>query len=127
MPYKKDKHRKKRPHSHATREESSAYVKVRKRKHKEILVEYKGGNCHICKYDKNVGSLDFHHLGTKTFGIGENLAISMKRLKKEVDTTILVCKNCHYEIHAGMHEKIVNEYAQTLSANVRFRIGALDK
>jgi len=114
MPYKKDKQNETRKWSHKTREASSAYVKARKQKHKKELIEYKGGSCYICKYHKNDGSLDFHHLGVKTFGIGENLACGLKRLKREADTTILVCKNCHYEIHAGMHEKIVSEYAQTL-------------
>ena len=33
---------------------------------------------------------------------------SLEKLKKEADNTILVCRNCHAEIHAGMHEKHAN-------------------
>ena len=32
----------------------------------------------------------------------------LEKLKKEADKTVLVCKNCHAEIHAGIHKKYAN-------------------
>lgn len=75
----------------------------RQNEKKAALVKYKGGKCCICGYDKVNSALDFHHVGPKEFGIAKRKDISLEKLKKEVDKTILVCKNCHQEIHAGIH------------------------
>lgn len=71
---------------------------------KKKLVEYKGGKCIICGYDKSIRSLQFHHINPleKDFGISSQLSYSLKRLKKEADKCILVCSNCHCEIHDGL-------------------------
>ena len=68
---------------------------------KEKLVEYKGGKCEICGYDKCITALEFHHLNPeeKKFGIGNNDILSFERNKQEADKCILVCANCHREIH----------------------------
>ena len=83
--------------------DSSNYrnVKNRRNKLKEMLVDYKGGKCEICGYDKCLGALDFHHLNPseKDFTIGQYNKLSFNELKKEVDKCILVCANCHREIH----------------------------
>ena len=78
------------------------YVKDRRRKVKELLVNYKGGKCEICGYDKCLGALDFHHLdpNEKEFSISSsNIYKNIDKLKEEVDKCILVCANCHREIH----------------------------
>ena len=64
------------------------------------LVSYKGGKCEKCGYNKCVRSLEFHHLdpNEKDFTISGK-SWSFERLKKEVDKCILVCSNCHNEIH----------------------------
>ena len=72
---------------------------------KAYLVEYKGGKCCICGYKRCNGALDFHHIGPKEFAISSKRDIGLKKLKKEADNTILVCKNCHAEIHGGIHKK----------------------
>lgn len=67
---------------------------------KQKLVEYKGGECSICGYDKSLRALHFHHVdpNEKDFTISSK-SYSYERLKKEVDKCILVCSNCHCEIH----------------------------
>lgn len=70
---------------------------------KQKLVEYKGGKCKFCGYNKYIGNLTFHHLDPmkKDFSIsGKTMAF--EKLKKEVDKCELVCHNCHGEIHAGL-------------------------
>jgi 5-methylcytosine-specific restriction endonuclease McrA len=71
---------------------------------KRKCVEYKGGKCFVCGYNKFQGSLDFHHVNPKEkdFGIARVASNSFESLKGELDKCILLCKNCHYEVHAGL-------------------------
>jgi hypothetical protein len=72
---------------------------------KNELVEYKGGKCEICEYDKCNKALEFHHLNPKEkdFSISNHSLKDINKLKKEVDKCILVCSNCHREIHDNLH------------------------
>ena len=79
---------------------------------KEKLVEYKGGKCEICGYNKCINALEFHHLdpSEKDFGIANGNAIAFEKAKKEVDKCIMVCSNCHREIHFQQNaEQYANE------------------
>ena len=70
-----------------------------------MAVAYKGGKCVFCGYKKTIAALDFHHVDEKTkdFGLSQRgLTRSWKRIKKELDKCILVCANCHREIHSGV-------------------------
>lgn len=83
----------------------SEAVQKRRDKTKELLVEYKGGKCQICGYDRCINALEFHHLNPneKDFGIAsKGYTRSLEANKKEVDKCILVCSNCHREIHDGL-------------------------
>lgn len=79
------------------------------------LIEYKGGKCEICGYDKDVpNAYDFHHKDRKEkeFGIGSGDAKSFDRMKKESDKCMLLCRNCHAEVHAKeyrLSEKVTLE------------------
>jgi len=68
---------------------------------KEKAIEYKGGKCIICGYNKSNRSLDFHHRdpNEKEFGIGHSKILSWDRVRNELDKCDLLCKNCHGEIH----------------------------
>ncbi len=82
------------------REANKASVIKRRRQNKQILVEYKGGKCERCGYDKCIDALEFHHIdpSTKeTKNLGTTAAI--EKQKAEADKCILVCANCHREIH----------------------------
>jgi hypothetical protein len=70
---------------------------------KEKLVDYKGGKCIVCGYNKYVGNLSFHHLNSqdKDFNISGK-SFSIECLKKEVDKCVLLCHICHGELHAGL-------------------------
>jgi hypothetical protein len=80
-------------------------VAKRRKKIKAMAVQYKGGKCVLCGYDKCVDALDFHHLDPKqkNFGLGlGGLTRSWERVKQEADKCVLICANCHREIHAGV-------------------------
>lgn len=71
---------------------------------KKQCIEYKGGKCCICSYDRCINALEFHHINPKEkdFLISGGTK-SFENLKKELDKCILVCSNCHREIHSGLH------------------------
>ena len=80
-------------------------VAARRRKLKLLVIEYKGGKCIICGYDKYPGAFDLHHIdgSTKEFGLSmEGLTRSWEKTKAEADKCVLVCANCHREIHGGL-------------------------
>lgn len=68
---------------------------------KEKCVEYKGGKCVMCGYDKCYAALDFHHDGDKDPNWAKMRNWSFERRIAELDKCILVCKNCHCELHFG--------------------------
>lgn len=80
-------------------------VSERRRKLKQMAIEYGGGQCQICGYKKCVRALSFHHKdpNEKDFGLSaRGLTRSWEKTKVELDKCILVCANCHAEIHAGI-------------------------
>lgn len=65
-------------------------------------LEYKGKKCNICGYDKCIAALEFHHLEEKTkeFELSSHeSSTNWEDIKKELDKCIVVCANCHREIH----------------------------
>lgn len=77
-------------------------VKKRRYKIKLMSIEYKGGGCEKCGYNKCAGALEFHHINSdeKDFSIGmKGYTRSWELVKKELDKCMLLCANCHREIH----------------------------
>lgn len=81
----------------------SESVKKWKKEAKRKLVEYKGGKCQICNYNRSLRALEFHHLDPtkKDFEISNN-SLSFDVIKLEVDKCALLCANCHREYHDGL-------------------------
>ena len=67
-------------------------------------IEYKGGKCQVCGYDKYFGALEFHHIdpSTKDCNWDKLRLKSWKDIKQELDKCICVCANCHREIHGSV-------------------------
>ena len=82
------------------KEVNKASVSKRRKQNKLLLVEYKGGKCERCGYNKCMGALDFHHIdpSTKEFCLTGN-TFGIKRQMIEADKCILLCANCHREEH----------------------------
>jgi hypothetical protein len=79
-------------------------VQKRREKIKIMAIEYKGGKCCICGYKKYPGALEFHHTNNdKEFSISRyGHSRSWNRVKNEIDKCVLLCSNCHKEIHGDV-------------------------
>jgi 5-methylcytosine-specific restriction endonuclease McrA len=79
---------------------SKAVIAWRVRIKSHLLEGFKS-KCGICSYNKYQGALELHHLDPKEkdFSISGK-TLSFEKMKKEVDKCILVCSNCHSEIHS---------------------------
>ncbi len=86
--------------------ERSERVKRWRHRTKERSVEAFGGRCCVCSYNNCINALEFHHLDPmeKDFSYGEATANirAWKHLVQEIRKCVLVCSNCHKEIHAGV-------------------------
>lgn len=82
---------------------NSESVMLWRKKTKKKLIDYKGGKCELCGYSRCERALEFHHTNPneKDFSISGR-SLSFDKLKKEVDKCMLVCSNCHSEIHDGL-------------------------
>lgn len=83
-------------------------------KRKQRLIYVMGDKCACCGYSKCDSALEFHHINpqNKSFTISSNLRRNWEELRKELQKTIMVCSNCHREIHAGMinNDELVSSY-----------------
>ena len=89
---------------------SKSSEKVKRWRHatKDRIVESMGGRCVVCGYSRCNSSLDLHHLNPeeKDFSFASALASpkSWTKFVVELRKCVLVCRNCHGEIHEGVAE-----------------------
>lgn len=99
---------------------SREYFIERRNKTKRKAVEYRGGKCQCCGYDRCLAALEFHHvdptLKDKTIESMTKGAKAFNTIKDELDKCLLVCSRCHREIHTGIFytkEQINEKYKQS--------------
>jgi hypothetical protein len=67
------------------------------------LIGLQGACCEMCGYSRNFSALEFHHTDpqTKEFQLDLRSLSNRKwvRILEEAKKCILVCSNCHKEIH----------------------------
>ena len=72
-------------------------------------IEEKGGHCVLCGYKQCAHALHFHHINPfeKNYKISQ--CNTWEEVEKELSKCVLVCANCHAEIHAGFidHEILI--------------------
>jgi hypothetical protein len=68
-----------------------------------MAVAYKGGKCEQCGYDRCLDALEFHHKdpAQKDFSISaKGYTRSWNKVVYELDKCVILCANCHRELHA---------------------------
>jgi hypothetical protein len=82
---------------------SNKSVRYRNRQ-KQKAVEYLGGRCVKCGYNKSLAALDFHHIDplTKEWKPTRLMSYRWEIVKQELDKCELICANCHRELHEGV-------------------------
>lgn len=91
-----------------TYRERAEYLKVAVARRRKVLkiraVKVKGGKCAACGYQRCIAALEFHHVGDdKDFGVSfRGFSRSWKRIRSELGKCILLCANCHRELHSGL-------------------------
>lgn len=76
--------------------------RIRRYETKKKAVEYLGGKCVRCGYDKHLAALEFHHLEPtgKDFDFGNVKSKKWESIQYELDKCILLCSNCHRIEHS---------------------------
>ena len=68
---------------------------------KKKAVHLLGSKCSNCGYDKNYAAMDFHHVNPKNKE-ADWKSLRLKKWEsviKELQKCVLLCKNCHVELH----------------------------
>jgi len=75
--------------------------KDRVTKRNEEFKKLLGGKCKFCSYNKCLAALDFHHnVGNKEGNVSKIIKdFSKQKGLKEIEKCILLCANCHRELH----------------------------
>lgn len=78
------------------------YASIARKNKRRKLIKLNGTKCQYCGYDNYTGSLCFHHEDPqqKDFPLTvANMNKAFELLKDEARKCILLCKNCHMELH----------------------------
>lgn len=99
---------------------TNCMVNDRRIKLKIKMVEYKGGKCEICGYNKCMRALSFHHLNPseKDFTVSGKHCRKWQAVKQELDKCQLLCMNCHAEVHEDIDNQRKLSEARTKLLNV---------
>lgn len=82
----------------------NSYDMARWTQRKVDAVEYKGGKCQLCGYNKYYGALEFHHNNPleKDHEWTKLRLQSWDKIVAELDKCTLLCANCHRETHYAL-------------------------
>jgi predicted HNH restriction endonuclease len=74
---------------------------------KARAIAHLGGQCVLCGYDKCPSALDFHHLDPMEKDFVISAKTTWEAIEPELKKCALVCANCHREVHAGWHPRLL--------------------
>lgn len=62
-----------------------------------------GSRCKSCGYSSCLEALEFHHLDPsfKEHKLSDGITKSIARMREEASKCVLLCANCHREVHSG--------------------------
>ena len=77
--------------------------KPRSKSRRKIIQEIRQDGCTICGYKKCDAALEFHHIDPSEKEGNVNDISGPDKLMEEITKCVLLCSNCHREVHMGMH------------------------
>lgn len=98
-----------------------ATTKSRRQAREDILYIH-GRKCSLCGYNRYIGALEFHHLdiNEKDFGLSTRDCGNFEKALEESKKCILLCSNCHKEVHADLISVELNSsYSQSREEEIR--------
>ena len=77
------------------------HVKASRDRRKKEIIETMGDKCQICGYDNCDAALELHHIdpSQKEFTFDKQLNTAWSKLENELKKCVLLCANCHREVH----------------------------
>lgn len=97
---------------------SAISITKARQQRKKDLVKVHGEKCKLCDYSKCIGALQFHHINAedKGYTLSNGNCHSLESDLEESKKCILVCANCHQEIHSGLiTEELYSSYNEALA------------
>ncbi len=79
-----------------------------RKRRKQNLIKVLGNKCCLCGYDKIPDALEFHHINPeeKDYAISKNGTCNdLEKDLAEIKKCVLVCANCHREIHNNLYSE----------------------
>lgn len=91
---------------------------------KMVLVDIMGSKCEICGYNKCPDSFDFHHIlpTDKKMNLAKGSICNSSIIKviEELKKVVMLCANCHREVHYGIHSDLVLEWIKNLPSRKEY-------
>lgn len=85
---------------------SAEAVKKWRRETKKRMIDSMGGECQLCGYNKCQEALELHHINPDekelSFGAIRANPKAWLKIVEELKKCILLCSNCHKEVHYGI-------------------------
>ncbi len=85
---------------------------------KRIKEDIKKKGCSLCGYNKCNRALEFHHLKTKERDISKITSPEILKQEFENNPIVLLCANCHRELHSGVVFKDIEKHIVKLRETV---------
>lgn len=88
-------------------------------KRREFLIETFGGGCQVCGYRRCRNGLVFHHVNPEEKRIGLSVLtcrLGLRTILAELQKCVLLCQNCHSEVHAGLPVDLEGAHDRSVAA-----------
>lgn len=95
---------------------------------KENMIYVMGDVCQICGYHRSIHALEFHHINPeeKDFSFNKANSVAWDIIQPELQKCVLLCANCHREVHDGTYTKeLKSSYHAERALEVKQRIDDL--